>query len=158
MSRITPRFHLYQMCRRYSANGKCVLIPSPNKLFKWLLGLWLEYPVCGISCWTDEWWYQGIYSVQINCFPFTAPFNLSLPFRSVTIGASRVITTTDPNQALDRIGASRVALLLLGDRKRGGVFARENGVWNCGWRCTAAGNEVTHESWALMIFFFKTYV
>ena len=56
-------------------------------------------------------------SIASPLFPFTAPFNL--PPRGVAIGASRVITTSTVQSVL--------VLLLLGDRKRGGVFVRESG-------------------------------
>ena len=45
--------------------------------------------------------------------------SISLPSRGVAIGASRVITTSTVQSVL--------VLLLLGDRKRGGVFVRESG-------------------------------
>ena len=57
-------------------------------------------------------------SIASPLFPFTAPFNLPAS-RGVAIGASRVITTSTVQSAL--------VLLLLGDRKRGGVFVRESG-------------------------------
>ena len=59
-------------------------------------------------------------SISSPLFPFTAPFNL--PSRGVAIGASRVITTSTVQSVLVLL-----VLLLLGDRKRGGVFVRESG-------------------------------
>ena len=58
-------------------------------------------------------------SIASPLFPFTAPFNLPSASRGVAIGASRVITTSTVQSVL--------VLLLLGDRKRGGVFVRESG-------------------------------